>query len=277
MIAMDDLWASPPEEPDYLQTSPMESSHPSFPFVDREVVPLDLASSSSPSIPPPPPPPMVAGANEQTKPIVVGISAGTAIGIIAGTMLALCVFAVLLGVVLTHAGLLGGANGSSLHTAGSSSSASSAKTPGPSDGVATTSSNTGIGTPATRGATPPTKGTVSPTGTGSPGTATPTASTATPAPLPLTVNGSAQDHQSLTMDIQTQPGATLTITLTYCDGSTDARYNDFMVVTASGTYTDTVTGTPKCRPGVAEGTLAVQAHLSGYQDASMTIAISQGH
>ena len=310
---MSEPWNPPSQEPGYGKTHPEEASSPSFPFVEREVEPAWESLSSSRPIPPPPPPPQSFpsvynyqgyGDEKTTTPTTFPtVVTSLSIGVIIGDLLALCLLAGLLGFVLTNGNIMNNFGlGTHSHTPTPASRAANGAT-----NTSGTPSNTGdtgvtgigiastgvvvpvattpgpLGSP-TSAATPDPNASVTPVPSTSP--TTPTTPTPTPTAIaptatasmtvvPLTVSGTAQDHQSLTMNIQTQAGATLTITLTYCDGSTDPTYNSYVVRTASGSYSATVTSIPYCKGG-PEGTIDVGAHLNGYQDNAASATVSTG-
>jgi hypothetical protein len=268
-------WNPENEEPEVWKTSPAESSYPSFPFIDRDVPP---AVPEGYVIPSPPPPPSnildpATGQNERpTTPLVGATFAG--VGVIFGVVMTL---AVLLGLLwingwIPHALGLDGQVGRTASTSPGSNfgkSTGSSNPPGGSGSTTTTGGGGHTHTPSP-GATATSAATPAAVGTATPGP------TATPSPLPLTVTAIAHDHKTATMTITTRAGTTLIITVTYCDGSTDSKYNDFSTVTTTGTYTDTLTLVKCTGQGAYEGTIAVAAHLSGFQDAMANTQILAG-
>lgn len=268
-------WNSEDEEPEVWKTSPAESSYPSFPFIDRDVPP---AAPEGYVIPSPPPPPSnihdhTTGQNDHpTTPLVGATFAG--VGVILGMALTL---ATLLGLLWISGWLPHtlGVDGRDEHNATTTQSNSFGKSTGDNH-----QSGSSVGTTPTGGVnqthtpSPGTTATVATTPVAA-GTTTPGPS-ATPAPLPLMLAVTTHDHKSATMTITTRAGATLTITVTYCDGTTDSKYNYFSTVATTGTYTDTLTLVKCMGQGTNEGTIAVAAHLSGYQDATTHTQITPG-
>jgi hypothetical protein len=266
-------WHPDDDESEGWKSSPADSSFPSFPFIDRDVPPAEPENFAI-SAPPPPPsslPSEIMYQNERpTTPrarvtfLSIGAIAGIVITVVVLLGVAWIIGARTLGFgvpagrsSVTNGGSFGKSHGGSTSPGGSGGGST---TPGGGGGSSTA-------TPGTTGTAAVTPGVTPTTGPGP---------TATPSMLPLMVEAQARDHTTARMRIRTLAGATLTITITYCDGSKDSKYNDYSTVTATGTYTDTLTLVRCMGQGTYLGTVAVAAHLDGYQDAMASVTMRPG-
>jgi len=227
----------PDEGSPYWQTPPEDASVPAFPIEEQLIPPL---IPTSPTIPAPPPPPFLPESSSPPSPPAKQLAFSAGIGLIAGIALTVCAVLAVLSVLI--------ANGSLAHFLGFSTHA-------PKPGLV--ASGTRVPT-------------LLPTSTQS----TPKPTAAAPV-LPLQVRATAADGKRATMMITTRPGATMTITVTYCNGVTDHIYNGLTITTPSGIFTSPLFP-PHCGDGndPSLGIVSVTARLAGFQIATTKTPIT---